>query len=769
MKILWWSIRTQLFLLVLMITLPATGIILHDGIELQQQAVRDAHETALRVTNALAYHQERITDTTRQLLSTIAHMQDVINLDIPSSNCLLRQIHKVNKEYESFFIVNTDGRIIAATSPIQAFRVNNRKYFRDALATKDFSAGEYLTSMFSGLPALHFSYPVLDMNGSVKAIVVAELNLQEYWLFFKKSNLPTGSMMSVDDHRGIRLFHDPFFPGSPGQGLKERPITMEHMSAKPAMGTYTEIGNDGVKRLYGFRRLYLKEGGEPYIYIRTGLSEKVALAKPRRIFMRNLVFIGIILILSLVSAWFIGERLIASRLRKLAFATQVLAKGETGVHTGLSHTDGELGELAAAFDKMADDLKEQEEEKLSAEQVRQKLEMQLQHAQKMEALGTFSGGIAHDFNNILASIIGNTELTMEEATLSAEQRDCLEEVLIACTRAKDMIRQILFFSRQGEEQEREAIDISVIVKEVVKLLRTFLPTTIEIRQAITGDPAPVMTNPSQIHQIIMNLATNSAHAMREHGGVLTVQVDLAGLASGEQPSLPEGVYVRVTVSDTGTGIDPAIWDRIFDPFFTTKKYGEGTGLGLSVVYGIVKSIGGAVEVHSDLGKGARIDVYLPRCPEHGELASQHYDETGEIPGGNESVLLVDDEVALVEMGRRMLSSLGYHATAVTDSTEAYEIFRSNPESFDLLLTDMTMPNMSGMALAREVLIIRPDLPVVVCTGYAESMTTEQAKRIGVRAFVMKPLSKRDVATTLRRALDMRQARLSETAGQDESA
>lgn len=758
MKILHWSIRTYLTILVLIITLPAMAIIYLDGLELEQQAVKDAHETALRFTKILAYKQEQMTNNTRQLLSMLAQVQEVKQLDSQGCNRILREIHKVIPAYENLFIVARDGRIIASVSPIPSKPIGNLtecKYYRDAIATKDFSAGEYVTSMFSGRQAFHFSYPVFDSPNRVCAVVVAELNLEEYGSFFKASNLPEESMLSISDHRGIRLFTDPFNSTHPSPGISERQITMEHMSTgKNDEGTYTGTGTDGVHRLYGFLRLHLKHGTEPYMYIRTGLSEDVALAQPRLFFLRNMLLIGTFLILALTSAWFLGDYLIVYRLKKLVSATHALAEGGTGVRTGLDHNEGELGELAAAFDRMADKLKKRGDEQHRAEQERQRLELQLQHAQKMEAIGTFAGGIAHDFNNILASIIGNTELTAEEPGLTETQHECLDEVLVACFRAKDLVHQILSFSRQGEEQETNPFDVVIIIKEIVKLLHSILPATIQIKQRITSHEATVVTNPTQVHQVILNLATNAAHAMKEHGGTLLVGVDLVDFAEEEILSLPKGSYVHITVEDTGTGIDPAIMDRIFDPFFTTKKSGEGTGLGLSVVYGIVKNIGGGIDVKSILGKGTTIHIYLPHCP---QIVEKQNDLEEKIIGGHEHILLVDDESALTEMGRKILNSLGYRVTAVSNSIKALEIFRKQPESFDLLLADITMPNMTGMALAREVLIIRPDFPVVLYTGYADYMTAEEAKRIGVRAFAMKPLSRSDIAGILRRVLDNREA------------
>ncbi len=382
---------------------------------------------------------------------------------------------------------------------------------------------------------------------------------------------------------------------------------------------------------------------------------------------------------------------------------------------------------------------------------RKVLETRLLQAQKMEAIGTMAGGIAHDFNNILASIMGYTELTMTR-TSNRDLSRYLHQVLNACGRAKNLISQILTFSRQ-QEKEVKPIMMGSLVKEALKLLRASIPATIEIEAEIHADTGAVFADPTQIHQVIMNLCTNAAYEMRDRGGILGIRVrdtEVSGRGLEIDPDIRPGRYVELTVSDTGRGIGKDIINRIFDPFFTTKKKGEGTGLGLSVVYGIVKECGGAISVRSEPGQGSSFIVLLPAI----EMPSVPYESAPEhVQHGTETVLFVDDEVSISEMGQDLLESLGYTVVTYNSAVAALDSFRNRPNDFDLIITDMTMPGMTGADLAVEILKIRPGIPVILCTGYSELISEIEAKQLGIREFVMKPYTVREMAQAVRRALD----------------
>ncbi|MBW1870212.1 MAG: response regulator, partial [Deltaproteobacteria bacterium] len=354
-------------------------------------------------------------------------------------------------------------------------------------------------------------------------------------------------------------------------------------------------------------------------------------------------------------------------------------------------------------------------ERKQAEEEKQKLETQLVQAQKMEAIGTLAGGIAHDFNNILGGIIGYAELAKMKAPQESNVVADLNQVIQSGNRAVDLIKQILTISRQ-HKQEKRPVQLRYIVNEALKLLRATLPTTIEIREDLAKDSGVVNADPTQMHQVIMNLGTNASHAMEKNGGVLEVSlvnVEMDGLSASKYLDMDAGYYLRLTVSDTGHGMALEIVERIFDPYFTTKDIGEGTGLGLSVAQGIVKAHGGTIIVYSELGNGTTFHVYLPVIQETEKEEKKESKQP--LPTGNERILFIDDEQILVEIGSQMLERLGYKVVTKRSSVQALELFRAEPDRFDLVITDMTMPHMTGDNLAQELFKIRPDIPVMAET------------------------------------------------------
>ena len=344
-------------------------------------------------------------------------------------------------------------------------------------------------------------------------------------------------------------------------------------------------------------------------------------------------------------------------------------------------------------------------------------EVQFQQAQRMEAIGTLAGCIAHDFNNILTPIIVRTEMALSAAPAGSGVQANLEQVLEASNRAKNRVGQILAFSRQGE-RDQKPLKLGPIIKEALKLLRASILASIEIHQDIETESDTVLADPVQMHQIVMNLCTNAAYAMRLDGGVLTVRLDQKSIdAQARHPDLEPGPYMRLTVKDTGPGIDAKIIDRIFDPFFTTKERGEGTGMGLSVVHGIVKNSGGAIKVESEPEKGTTFEILIPRIADDDHPGIHEVEMFSALPGGSERILLIDDEKYLLEAVSQMLKQLGYKVDARGDVLEALNLFRQTPDKYDLVITDQTMPIMTGYKLAQELMRIRPGVPVILCTAY----------------------------------------------------
>ena len=391
-------------------------------------------------------------------------------------------------------------------------------------------------------------------------------------------------------------------------------------------------------------------------------------------------------------------------------------------------------------------------ERKRAEEKREALESQLRQSQKMEAVGTLAGGIAHDFNNILAIILGNAELASDDVPDWNPASHSLKEIRKASIRAKDMVQQLLAFSRKTDE-ENKPLNMTPIIKESMKMLRFAIPTSVAFTERISDDPCNILGDATQINQIMMNLVTNAADAMFEEGGLLEVTLEKTFLQEEKicfDWVLSPGAYVTLKVRDTGEGIDPGVMDRIFDPYYTTKEVGKGTGMGLSVIHGIVNSHGGGVRVESKLGEGTLFEIYFPALE---KISEEEKKPEGQIKGGSEKILFVDDEESVVKLNHQLLERLGYQVQSTTKPLEALEWFKADPDQFDVIITDMTMPRLTGDRLAAEVLKIRPQMSVIICTGYSERMSTEKAEALGARKYLEKPIDLLNLASSLREVIE----------------
>ncbi|MGD9850183.1 MAG: PAS domain S-box protein [Nitrospirales bacterium] len=379
-------------------------------------------------------------------------------------------------------------------------------------------------------------------------------------------------------------------------------------------------------------------------------------------------------------------------------------------------------------------------------------EQQLRHTQKMEAIGTLAGGIAHDFNNILGAILGYSELAVSQASHDSRLKSYLNEVIAAGQRARDLVKQILAFSRRSE-QNKEAVDLQLLIKDVLKMIRASFPSSVEIRTSLDLNDSAIYADSTQIQQVIMNLCGNAEYAMREQVGILDISLgrkDLSSEVVMGMSKLKPGPYLELTIKDTGKGIPQETIDRIFEPFFTTKEAGEGTGLGLAVVHGIVHNHGGGIGVFSIPDEGTAFTVLFPRLDVVVPVKSE---EVIAWPKGSGNILFVDDEEMLTRWGTQLLTHLGYAVTSSVNPFEALELFRATPKAFDVVVTDQTMPMMSGEAFSRALLAIRPDIPILLCTGFSHTMSPEKAKHLGIRTFLMKPVNGKSLAISLREILD----------------
>lgn len=387
-----------------------------------------------------------------------------------------------------------------------------------------------------------------------------------------------------------------------------------------------------------------------------------------------------------------------------------------------------------------------------ADEERRQLEDQLRHAQKMETIGTLAGGVAHDFNNILTIIIGNYELIKEELPQWSPLLESLDQIRAASLRARDVVRQLLTFARRDDSQQT-LMDIIVVLRDSLKLIRSTIPSNIDIRQRLPEDAGPILGNSTQINQLIINLCNNAADAMLPGGGRLTVAVEKESIdeaGARMTRNLKPGPHIKIVVKDTGRGMDARTLKHIFEPYFTTKPLGKGTGIGLAVVHGIVDQHNGEIFVESEPEKGTTFTIFLPAF--QGQVEEKGADDI-DLPKGDERILFVDDETSIVNLAQSRLSFLGYRVTGATDPRKALEMVKEAPSAFDLVITDMAMPGMTGDALASELFRLRPDLPIILCTGYSENIDVESARKLGMAAFLMKPVELVDLALAVRKTLD----------------
>ncbi|MFH1216932.1 MAG: ATP-binding protein [Pseudomonadota bacterium] len=504
--------------------------------------------------------------------------------------------------------------------------------------------------------------------------------------------------------------------------------------------------------------------------------------------LKKILLLTLVIITVSISMSILMSRLIAKPIMQLVDVAKKIGAGDLGVRVSVESKD-EIGDLAETVNSMVRDLERTQNdlkkhrdflEILVAERTKnlkemnnelqleiierktiqlemKKTESLLRQAHKMEALGTLAGGIAHDFNNILTPIIGYAEMAKLETPPESSTHEDIHEILKAAKRAKDLIQQILRFSRRSD-QKLQPMKIQTIIKESLKLIKATIPASIHINCSIDLECGSVMADPTEIHQVVMNLCTNAYHAMQQDkGGTMSISLaqvhDLPTHLQKKAISLRH--YAKLEVRDTGPGMKKEIIDKIFEPYFTTKETGKGTGLGLAVIHGIITSYGGVIEVRSEVGEGTTFQLYFPLLQTTQDIsAALINDENYSPPRGDEHILIVDDEEAVLRMEKQMLESLGYTVTARSCSLEALQVFQNERKKFNLVITDMTMPSLTGDELARKIMELEPNMPVILCTGYTEKMNEEQAKKFGIREYIHKPLERNDMAHAIRRVFDL---------------
>ncbi len=876
MKFFHGSIRKKLVILVLLTTIPVFSVLLATELVNRKNAVKQAEKDAAIILNGLAEVQQRITDSTRTLLRTLASMPEIRDANVQRSRVILMTLLETNPIYTNVILVDLSGNVVAAGKnhdQTKAFNFSDRKQFKEAIASKGFASGEFVVGKSSQKAIFPFGMAVLDEHNDPVGAIIIGVSLNHYSELLKRGKYAENTLFGLCDQNGIRLFRYPFSKkGTIGKPIKEEVFNAARKAASG--GSLIALTTEGLKRVVVFEPLRLRDYDPPYMYMFMGIEYAQVQAGANAILNRLAITSLSSLLMALAIAWFIGSYGIVRRIEKLTLITKQFGQGDENVTSDIDYSDGEIGALAQSFDNMALAIKSQKQKIVASEtslrtiietipdlvwlkdqngvyldcntmferffgakkeviigktdydfvdreladffrqhdrkamevgapssneewitfaddgrhalldtiktpmldtagklvgvlgigrditsrklieEENAKLQTQLIQAQKMEAVGTLAGGIAHDFNNILSVILGYSEMAIEDAPPGTKYQKDLDKVLTAAVRARELVKQILAFSRQTKI-ERHPLRIQPLIMEGLKMLRSSIPTTISIVEDIDAESGVILADPTQIHQILMNLCTNAYQAMEAKaiGGILKVSLQTNLIDSGDQKTLLHinpGEYVELIVADTGVGLHPDIIGKIFDPYFTTKESGKGTGMGLAIIHGIMKDYGGTITVESQLGKGTAFHVYFPVLQSDIEVETTISED---LPKGHERILFIDDEELLADMGKDMLERLGYHVTVQRSSVEALKTFQNTPHEYDMVITDQTMPDMTGAALACQMMQIRPDIPIILCTGYSNLIDEQSAKALGIKQFVLKPLTKEIFAKVVRNVLD----------------
>jgi PAS domain S-box-containing protein len=722
-----WPIRRHLILLVFLAVLPALGIILYTGLETRRNTLAEARRDLAHHMVMLSSAQENLADQSRYLFETLADLPEVRNPDAKACNRLFDSLLRRMPHYANIFAMDPKGNVIASGVPFKAINAADRKYFREAVETRGFSVGEYAVSRTTGKPALHFAYPVYDKNRDLLTVIAAALDIQHFEMTYARQGMPKGSLLLITDHAGVVL-HDS--RKSSGNGIVTGEKSILDALRNPVLeGSFNARSEDGVRRLFAFRKLRLSPSMPAYLLVAVGIPETHIYGVPQKILTRNLLFLGIAALLAGTAAWVMGNFAIVDRIKALVSVSRQLGKGDLSARTGLPQTGGELGLLAKSFDEMAESLERDiserkrveealrhseeryrlvvenasdaifvakdgfitfpnprltekagfspeelaavpftrfihpEDREMVAERHRKRLqglhipsnypfriltksgellwveiasvligwegqpatlnflrditqqkrlEAQLIHSQKMEAVGALAGGIAHDFNNLLQAISGFSALVLMDLPEEDRRRAHLQNIEKAAGRASELVRELLAFSRR-QESKQLPLDLNAVAASTVELLRRAIPKTIQVEARLAADLRQIRGAAVHIEQAIMNLGTNARDAMPE-GGLIAIETDQCQVSPAD-PRRPDGAvpgnYAVLRVKDTGVGMDAGTMNRMFDPFFTTKEVGAGTGLGLSTVYGIVRSHGGWIHCESEPGRGACFEIFFP--------------------------------------------------------------------------------------------------------------------------------------------------------------
>jgi len=773
----------------------------------RQTAKNQVGNHLLTTAQSRAFNIELLIEDYTQLtkmISTGNSFKDVVDDELDLSwriNQAKRRIKSVINSYleiERIRILNKSGIVIASSNKDVGFDLSEKTIYLKG--KEGVYAGEIHKSEFTEKLVISISAPIFVRDKFSGVLIINfDVKTQLFKITSDRTGLEKTGEIYLINNKGYLITPSRFIDDA----ILKIKINTEHRKLYLSEHVGKGLSENMVEKPFEYIGYRGNEVLGTHYYIselQWGLIAEIDINEAYRpIYKLTNLLAAIFLFLLIITIIFsiIISRKIALPIRKLHDGTEKIINGNLDYRVGIDSKD-EIGQLSCSFDIMTARLAESQKElQKHAEELdgkvrertselekqfekseknrvanlvilndlnkttkdlkaeiyeRKQAEAQLRQVQKMEALGTLAGGIAHDFNNILSPILGYSEMLLLDTPEDSPFRKDLNNIYTSALRAQSLVKQILTFSRQ-ESSELMLMKMQPNIKEALKLIRSTIPTTIEIKQDVHPDCGVIKADPTQIHQIVMNLATNAYHAMEETGGELKVSLKQVKLGEYDIiiPDMTPGVYVCLTVADTGKGMDKNLTDKIFDPFFTTKEVGKGTGMGLSVVHGIVKGMGGSIHVYSEPGKGTQFHVYLPLAEAVKE--QQVTNVEAPIQGGTEHILFVDDEELILQMETVLLERMGYQVTSRTSSIEALEAFRKNPHKFDMVITDMTMPNMSGDKLAVELTKIRPDIPVLLCTGFSETMSEEKALSLGIKGFLLKPIVIKSLDQKIREVLD----------------
>ncbi len=987
-----WPIRRHLLLLVFLGVLPALGIILYSGLEMRRHRLADAENGLSHLLDSLAASQEDLVSQSRALFDILSELPAIRTRDSGACSALLASLLRRNPQYANILAADPSGNVFASATPVGPINAADRKYFREAVASREFSAGEYAVSRSTGIPSLHFARPVYDERGVLRAVVLAAFDVGHFKTLVARERMPPSSVFIVTDHAGIVL-HDSRGPSLSGRLSREEAL-LGALRGSADGGVFSEGSTDGIRRLYSFRRLRLSADRRPYLLVAVGVPDSAIYAVPDNILVRNLILLAVAALFAGAAAWVLGNAAIVDRLKDLVTAVRRFGQGDMAARAG-RRGGGEIGLLARSFDEMAQSieardrtqrtaeeaLRESEERyrslfqdspavtllvdpetggiadanaaacryygfsreelrgrnladldtlpasqvceriakaraeggshfvashrlasgevrpvevfsgpvsshgktllhsivhdisarhraldalRLSEERYRlvvenasdvifvaqdgfvkfpnprsvsltgfapeeltsvpfptfihpedremvvdryrrrlagedvpahytfrlltksgdtlwmdigsvlitwegrpatlnfvrditlqKKLEAQLLHAQKMEAVGTLAGGIAHDFNNLLQAITGFAALGLIALPVGDDRlRSNLRNIVKAADRATALVRRLLAFSRQDGPSPQRLLDLNDEVVHTAEILERTIPKMIRIETRLAPDLRPILADPVQVEQVIMNLATNARDAMPD-GGRIRIETENRAVSDDDEhrpAGGASGPCVVLRVTDTGIGMDAGTKAKMFDPFFTTKDVGAGTGLGLSTIYGIVLGHGGWIRCESEPGRGTCFEIVFPAAAEPLRGPGEEAPAGPAPPVGSGTILFVDDEEMIRGLAKAIFESAGYSVVLAQSGEEALDVFRRDAGRFDLVILDIGMPGMGGWKCLDEMRRVDPGARVLVASGYSESRHAPESIDAGASGFIAKPYTAPEILDRVRTIL-----------------